>query len=105
MKNTKQTEVLGKLQKIENLLEKKKYQPLNTLEASKYLAISISHLYKLTSQRKIPFHKPNGKHLYFFIDELNEWITSTSLNDKTMRTLSKQNSNENILIDEENEPP
>ncbi len=81
MQKTQQNEVLGKLRKIENLLEKKKLKPLNTVEASRYLSISLSHLYKLSSQRKIPFHKPNGKCLYFFEDELDEWITAKTNNE------------------------
>lgn len=113
MQRAEKDEVLGKLHKIENLLEKKKLKPLNTVETSRYLSISLSHLYKLTSQRKIPFHKPNGKHLYFFVDELDEWITSTPLSGRTstfqqssMTTpLSNQVSDDKDLGDEEIEPP
>ena len=74
MQTTYQEAVLDRLQKIENHLEKKKLNPLNTIEASQYLNISLSHLYKLSSKRKIPFHKPNGKHLYYYADELDRWI-------------------------------
>jgi excisionase family DNA binding protein len=58
-------ELLRRISNIERLLEERKTKPLNLVEAAKYLSISQSHLYKLTSQRKIPSHKPNGKYLYF----------------------------------------
>jgi excisionase family DNA binding protein len=70
-------ELLRRISNIERLLEERKTKPLNLVEAAKYLSISQSHLYKLTSQRKIPSHKPNGKYLYFFKDELDEWIVTS----------------------------
>lgn len=70
-------ELLIRISNIERLLEERKTKPLNLVEAAKYLSISQSHLYKLTSQRKIPSHKPNGKYLYFFKDELDEWIVTS----------------------------
>ncbi|MHB8579445.1 MAG: helix-turn-helix domain-containing protein [Ignavibacteriaceae bacterium] len=70
-------EVLKKLQRIESLLDENKSNLLNFNQAAQYLSISHSHLYKLTSQRKIPFHKPTGKYLYFFKSELDKWIQGT----------------------------
>ena len=75
-KSKTKNEILTKLNELETLLKRQNEQPLNFVEAAKYLSISQSHLYKLTSQRKIPFHKPTGKYLYFFKHELNEWIGS-----------------------------
>lgn len=43
-------------------------------EASRYTGFSESYLYKLTSARKIPFSKPNGKVLYFDRDKLDNWL-------------------------------
>ena len=105
MQSVEREEVLGKLQKIENLLKTKELKPFNSAKASQYLHISVSHLYKLTSKRKIPFHKPNGKHLYFYADELDEWITSTFRRNSMTLPLSDQESNNQILEDEEIEPP
>lgn len=68
--------IINELSEIKSLIKKQKEKPLNLVEAAKYLSISQSHLYKLTSQRKIPFHKPNGKYLYFFKEELDKWIVS-----------------------------
>lgn len=69
--------IFNELKEIKALLKQQKEKPLNLVEAAKYLSISQSHLYKLTSQRKIPSHKPNGKYLYFFKEELDEWIVSS----------------------------
>lgn len=70
-------EILKRLEIIEkhvldrNLIMK---EVLNFAEAAKYLELSHSHLYKLTSAGSIPFYKPNGKKLYFNRAELNEWL-------------------------------
>jgi excisionase family DNA binding protein len=93
----KQDELLRRISNIEKLLEQRKTKPLNLVEAAKYLSISQSHLYKLTSQRKIPSHKPNGKYLYFFKEELDEWIRKTSSQESED---SSQNDEE-----EDEEPP
>lgn len=64
-----------------NSLEKKIYEQsilqkevLNFNEACKYLDISSSYLYKLTSQKGIPHFCPQGKKLYFNRKELDEWL-------------------------------
>ena len=70
-------ELMKKLEEIENLildqnlLQKK---VLNMEEASQYLGLSVSHLYKLTSANAIPYYKPNGKRLYFNREELDTWL-------------------------------
>lgn len=46
----------------------------NFEQARKYLDVSASYLYKLTSQNEIPCYKPRGKHLYFNKKELEEWL-------------------------------
>lgn len=43
-------------------------------EASKFLNLSKSYLYKLTSGGLIPHYKPQGKMLYFEKVELEEWL-------------------------------
>lgn len=55
----------------QNLLKK---DVLNLLEASLYLDLSQSHLYKLTSTGAIPCYKPNGKKVYFNRTELDNWL-------------------------------
>ena len=43
-------------------------------EAAEYLGRQKSYLYQLTCQKKIPFHKPNGKVIYFFKEEIDAWV-------------------------------
>jgi excisionase family DNA binding protein len=45
-------------------------------EASLYMGISQSTLYKLTSAGTIPFSKPNGKLIYFSKVALDNWLLS-----------------------------
>ena len=46
---------------------------LTTSEACMYLGISESYLYKLTSAKKIPHYKPNGRLVFFNREELKQW--------------------------------
>ena len=65
------------LNKIEALLTQQsilKKEVLSLEEASLYLGMSKSYLYKLTSQRKIPHFCPEGKKLFFNRAELNQWL-------------------------------
>lgn len=66
----KLTEIAEKLDE-QNLLQK---TVLNFNEACKYLDVSPSHLYKLTSTKQIPHFCPQGKKLYFKRDELDSWL-------------------------------
>ena len=67
--------ILEKLTTIESLLEEtNQTKPLTLIEAAKFLDLSPSHLYKLTSERKIPHFKPNGKKIYFDESELVQWF-------------------------------
>ena len=70
-------EILKRLEKIESLLESQtlvRKDVLNINEASEYLELSPSHLYKLTSTDAIPHYKPNGKKIYFKRSEIDEWL-------------------------------
>lgn len=72
--------ILLRLDQIEQLIIEQSInnkEVLNFTEATKYLEVSASHLYKLTSANIIPFYKPNGKKLYFKREELNDWLLST----------------------------
>ena len=66
----KLTEIANKLDE-QNLLQK---TVLNFNEACKYLDVSPSHLYKLTSTKHIPHFCPQGKKLYFRREELDTWL-------------------------------
>jgi excisionase family DNA binding protein len=72
-----ENQILAKLTQIaekideQNMLQK---AVLNFNEACKYLDVSPSHLYKLTSQKQIPHFCPQGKKLYFRRDEIDSWL-------------------------------
>ncbi len=61
----------------EQVLHQKKI--LNLDEASKFLGISKSDLYKRTSSNGIPFHKPSGKLIYFLREDLESWMLSNRI--------------------------
>ena len=58
-------EIIEKLKCIEQMLKEQTTTPLTFDKASKYLGISKSHLYSLTSTRMIRHFKPGGKIVYF----------------------------------------
>ncbi len=62
---------ISKLLETQNLLRK---EVLSLTEASAYLGMSESYLYKLTSASSIPFYKPNGKMVYFRRTELEQYL-------------------------------
>jgi excisionase family DNA binding protein len=74
------------LSRIEHLLNKgdKRYEKeiLNLQEASAYLNISGSTIYKRTSQGNIPHYKPNGKLILFKKEDLDEWIEARRISSK-----------------------
>ena len=49
---------------------------LSADDASKFLGLKKSYLYKLTMARKIPFYRPMGKMVYFRKTELEQWLLS-----------------------------
>ena len=46
---------------------------LNTEEAASFLGMTVDGLRGLTCKKLIPFYKPNGKNIYFDVDELVAW--------------------------------
>ena len=69
--------ILDKLSEIANKLDEQNLLQKTTLnfnEACKYLDVSPSHLYKLTSTKQVPHFCPQGKKLYFRRDELDTWL-------------------------------
>ncbi|MDR3596491.1 helix-turn-helix domain-containing protein [Clostridium sp.] len=65
------------LEKLNSNLEtylKQDEKPFTLIEASKYLNISKSYLYKMTHKKLITHFKPNGKKIYFQRADLNNWL-------------------------------
>ena len=70
-------ELFKRLDKIEKLITSQGIlmkDVLNFDEGCEYLALSPSHVYKLTSTGGIPHYKPNGKKIYFKRLELDQWL-------------------------------
>lgn len=63
-------------------------------EASRFLNLSKSYLYKLTSGNLIPHYKPQGKMLYFEKTELEAWLrqnpvkTAVQINQEAQRYIT-----------------
>jgi len=55
-------------------METIKKTALTTDEASVFLCISKNYLYKLISQKRIPFYKPLGGRVYFKPTELEAFL-------------------------------
>lgn len=66
-----------RLDRIERLLVSRK-KSLTFDETCDYTGLSRSYLYKLTSQNRIPFSKPNGKVIFFDKDKLDTWLLQNS---------------------------
>src|SRR5574344_703150 len=61
-----------RLRNIEAFLQSQK-AVLNFEEVAAYTGLSKSYLYKLTCSGGIPCYKPQGKHIYFNKQEIDQW--------------------------------
>ena len=66
-------EINERLSNIETLMLSQK-TVLNFNEVAAYTGLSKSYLYKLTCAGGIPCYKPNGKHVYFSKEEIDNWL-------------------------------
>jgi excisionase family DNA binding protein len=69
--------LFSEIQNIKTMLESIKVsskEHFTIKEASKYLGISDSTLYKLTSSNSITYYQPNGKLIYFSKSDLDNFI-------------------------------
>ena len=71
----KLTYLQSRVRSLENLCYMTK-EVLNLEEASAFLGIAKSTLYKMTHENRIPFYKPAGKLIYFEKSVLLDWIRS-----------------------------
>lgn len=98
------TEVLQKLNNLEQALTNQLLftKPvLNLREASRYMGVSESFLYKLTSARSIAHSRPNGKLIFFNREELDAWMqsnpqrTRSEISRETVKSLAKEGGQKN----------
>lgn len=85
--------IIEKLNNIENLIKNYRFRDnsnvlqvgspeiLNLNQATEYLSLSKSTLYKFTSRREIP-HFKKGKKIYFRKNELDDWLTQLRISTK-----------------------
>ena len=66
-------ELQKRMEAVEDILDNAK-EVLTVEEASRFMDIARSSLYKMTSDRSIPFYRPNGKMIYFEKADILEWI-------------------------------
>lgn len=52
---------------------------LSATEASQFIGMKKNSLYKLVQAKSIPFHRPNGKFIYFIKSELCDWVKDKTL--------------------------
>jgi len=92
--NAKQNEkIINLLKSVNAHIEEQgllKKEILDFKEACKYLRVSDSLLYKLTSNKEIPFSKPNGKKIYFKRLDLDSWM----MNSKNVSLFSEEKASE-----------
>lgn len=65
-----------KLDEILSILKAEELQPLTIEQATRYLSVSRSFLYSLTSRGEIAHFKPGGKLVYFQKVDLDKWLFS-----------------------------
>ena len=66
-------ELQKRMEAVEDILYNAK-EVLTVEEASRFMDIARSSLYKMTSDRSIPFYRPNGKMIYFEKADILAWI-------------------------------
>lgn len=66
-------EIIERLERIEKGLLAQS-TVLTFPQFCKYVGISHSHGYKLTSEREVPHYCPNGKKLFFDKTEIDSWL-------------------------------
>lgn len=69
--------IIKKLEKIHDAIREQnilKKEILSFNDATVYLSLSTSALYKKTSNGEIPFYKPSGKHIYFKKSDLDKYM-------------------------------
>lgn len=66
-------ELQKRLDAVEDILDNTK-EVLSVEEAARFMNIARSSLYKMTSDKSIPFYRPNGKMIYFEKADILKWI-------------------------------
>jgi len=97
----KNLEIKNELRNLNKLIREQTINDeiLDFQSACKILRCSPSYLYKLTSERKIPFFKPTGKKIYFSLIALHNWIkkkpckTTNEIENESLSHIHKRKDN------------
>jgi len=79
---TKHLSIEERLEKLEQVVSINSKEVLTFEEASIFLGISKSYLYKLCMRQEIAYYKPMGKMNYFNRLELLDWLQSNRMASK-----------------------
>ncbi len=74
--------IQNELKEIKELLRRQAIQQKEILtidEAAEFLGLSKSRLYKMTSNKEIPYYKPGGKVTYLNRQDLEQWILNSRI--------------------------
>lgn len=69
------SEQIGRVERLVSLGAK---SVLDAREAAAFTGLSLKHIYRLTSERRIPFYRKNRK-IYFKKTELESWLTENKV--------------------------
>lgn len=67
-------ELTAKIDGLQKLIIAGSKEVLSLDECAAYTGLSVNHIYRLTSQRQIPFYKPMGGKIYFKKSEIENWL-------------------------------
>ena len=60
------------------MIDQGKLKYMDIQEVAEYCRMTVRTIYNLTSQRKIPFIKPNNGRLLFNKDAIDSWLTENA---------------------------
>ena len=67
-------ELTAQIDELRKLIVAGSKEVLSIEECATFTNLSVAHIYRLTSQRSIPFYKPLGGKIYFKKSEIVNWL-------------------------------
>jgi excisionase family DNA binding protein len=67
-------ELTSQIDMLKKLILAGSKEVLSIEECATFTSLSVNHIYRLTSQRAIPFYKPMGGKIYFKKKEIENWL-------------------------------
>ena len=67
-------ELTSQIDVLKKLILAGSKEGLSIEECATFTSLSVNHIYRLTSQRAIPFYKPMGGKIYFKKKEIENWL-------------------------------